>query len=142
MSSSIGYPAAGPRFRFASLVAVLALAATLACGDDKSPVAPPVGNGGGNGNGNGAMNRTVSMTDNVFAPSSLTITVGDTVTWVNNGQMPHTVTSGPEGSPNGIFNSGDITAGGTYRRVFTSAGSFPYYCVYHAGMTGSVTVTQ
>lgn len=39
------------------------------------------------------------------------------------------------------LDSGDISPGATYQHRFASAGSFPYHCIYHAPMTGTVEVS-
>ena len=41
----------------------------------------------------------VSMLEFHFRPESLNVRVGDTVTWVNHGRLPHTTTSGIDGKP-------------------------------------------
>ena len=38
------------------------------------------------------------------------------------------------------LNSGNIPNGGTYVHTFATAGTFPYKCTIHSGMTGSITV--
>lgn len=84
----------------------------------------------------------ISIVDSAFQPQNKTIAVGDSVRWTNNGARTHTSTSGTSGTPDGIWNSGDITPGNTYERTFDTAGTFPYYCKYHyaTGMTGTITV--
>jgi plastocyanin len=77
-----------------------------------------------------------------FTPSSVSIQVGDTVTWTwkANG---HSVTSGVPNNPNGLFDSGIKSSGSTFSHVFTEVGSFPYFCMPHGaccGMVGTVTV--
>lgn len=90
------------------------------------------------------VNKTweVQMRDNLFSPDSLAITVGDTIRWVNAGNMAHTATSGPNGVKDGIWDSGYLNTGQSYSRVFNQAGQFPYYCIphYFFGMTGKVAV--
>jgi plastocyanin len=83
-----------------------------------------------------AEQRSVSMVDDEFVPSSITIAVGDGVRWTNDGERPHTVTSlsGP------AFDSGIVMPGGDYARTFTSAGTFAYHCFLHDGMEGRVVV--
>jgi plastocyanin len=81
-----------------------------------------------------------AATGRQFIPSTLTIQVGDTVNWVNTDTMPHTVTSGPEGSPSGLFDSGSLNPGALFSFTFTQAGTFPYYCDFHSGMTAEVIV--
>ena len=78
-----------------------------------------------------------SSGDNFFAPSSITIGVGETVTWSNVGQVIHTVTAN-----DGSFDSGDLDPGQGFSHTFTQSGTFAYYCVPHqfVGMKGTVTV--
>ncbi len=79
----------------------------------------------------------VIMQNLVFSPGQRTVSVGTTITWTNNDSVVHSVitSSGPES-----FDSGDIARGGTYMRTFTVAGTYNYYCKYHAYMTGTITV--
>jgi len=66
----------------------------------------------------------------------LEIAVGTTVTWTNVDSAPHTVTEvGGSG-----FQSNKIDTGGTFSFTFTEAGSFEYFCEYHANMTSTITV--
>ena len=75
--------------------------------------------------------------DLVFSPSSVTINVGDQVrwTWSSDG---HSTTSGSPGMPNGIWDSGIRNHGATFTQTFSSAGTFPYYCIPHGGCCGMV----
>ena len=85
--------------------------------------------------GSGAA-ATVNATDGlVFSPSSATIAHGQAVCWQNIGIMPHTVTSYDGTS----FSSG-LAGGQMFLHTFPAAGSFPYRCTIHAGMTGTITV--
>ena len=82
----------------------------------------------------------ISITDSmVFSPDTLTINVGDTVTWTNNDNMAHTATStsGPVS-----FDSGNIASEGTWSFTFTEAGTYDYKCNYHSSMTASITVVE
>lgn len=94
---------------------------------------------GGSGYGG---NNTVSIRDNYFSPNNLTVNVGTTVLWQNNGSMTHTVTS-----DNNYFNSGNINSGGSYSYTFNTVGTFPYHCIFHgssggSGMSGTITVVS
>lgn len=94
--------------------------------------------------------HNVSMIDNEFVQDDITINVGDTVRWTNNGQLNHTVTSS-EG-PGDIFNSDDefplptgMEPGDVFEFTFTEEGDFPYFCEFHGtpggvGMAGTITV--
>jgi plastocyanin len=70
-----------------------------------------------------------------YVPDPITLSVGTTVKWVNNDNVAHTVSS-----QNNLWDSGDIEPGATYSRTFQSTGSFPYYCVFHPLMVGTITV--
>lgn len=79
---------------------------------------------------------TVSMVDYAFEPSAIEITVGGSVTWVNNGpDEPHTATAG-----DGSFDTGELAVGASSTVSFDQAGSFSYLCSLHPGMTGTVAV--
>jgi len=81
---------------------------------------------------------TVSATDNyAFTPSSVTITVGQSVCWQNNGQLVHTVT---DDATNGVRFNGNLPGGQTFVHTFGFGGSFSYHCNNHSNMTGTVVV--
>ncbi len=84
----------------------------------------------------------VSILDASFSPASVTVNTGDTVTWVMNSSIPHTVTSGENCATDGRFNSGTLNPGQSFTFIFTEPGNVPYYCIPHCGqgMTGVVTV--
>jgi plastocyanin len=71
-----------------------------------------------------------------FNPASVTIKVGETVTWTNNDSATHTIV--PD---NGDFaKSGDLAQGATYTATFDKAGTFPYHCGIHPNMKATITV--
>ena len=81
---------------------------------------------------------TVSATDNfAFTPSSVTITVGQSVCWQNTGLMMHTVT---DNATNGVRFNGTLPGGQTFVHTFTFGGSFSCHCNNHSNMTGTVMV--
>lgn len=80
----------------------------------------------------------VTITDFAFTPSNITVPVGATVTWTNQADTAHTVTSTDS---TGTLASGSLAKGDVYSKTFTTAGTFPYQCNFHTNMTGSVTVT-
>jgi plastocyanin len=77
----------------------------------------------------------VVMQNTAFNPSSITVSKNATVTWTNNDNMTHNVTS-----DSGLFVSGNIPPGSTYSHQFTATGTYPYRCTIHVGMTGTVIV--
>ena len=91
-----------------------------------------------------ATNHQVQVGSNFFNPSSLTVSIGDTVTWTQvsgahnvNGSLT-TFPSNPAG-----FSSGSVAGGNwTYSFQFTLAGVYNYQCDPHIpAMVGTVTVT-
>jgi plastocyanin len=80
----------------------------------------------------------ITITNFAFAPTTLTIPVGTTVTWTNQDEEPHTVVSN-DGS---TFHSPGMGTKGTYTFTFTNAGTFDYVCSIHPFMHGSVVVTK
>ena len=83
-----------------------------------------------------AASRTVSITDFAFAPKSVTVSVGDSVTWRNNGDEPHTATA-----RNGSFDTGNLASGQSGSATFNKAGTVSYFCKPHPFMTATVNVT-
>ncbi len=119
--------------RFACAL-VVAAGLVTACGSDSTgPGEPP-----------GPFNGTITVQNTSFSPSSVTIAVGDSVTWRWAGGS-HSVTQGttpdPSQDPSRLFDSG-VKSSGTFGYRFTSAGTFPYFCRPHfaSGMKGTVKV--
>jgi len=78
---------------------------------------------------------------NCFVPSTVTIEVGDTVTWDNTDIAAHTATGGnPTDGPSGVFDSSLIMAGGSYSYTADTAGTFDYFCMVHPWMEGTLIV--
>lgn len=81
------------------------------------------------------------ITNECFLPAELTIDAGTEVIWSNDDEAAHTVTSGtPEGGPDGIFDSSLFMAGDEFSYTFDSPGDYPYFCLVHPWMTGSITI--
>jgi plastocyanin len=73
-----------------------------------------------------------------FCPSPLRVAAGTTVTWTNEDNVAHTVTSrtGPH------FDSGSLGQGRSWSHRFDQAGTFSYYCAIHPWMTASIHVVD
>lgn len=78
--------------------------------------------------------HVIDIGDGFFSPASLRVTVGDTVTWTNVDDAPHTVTA------NGAFDSGNLNGGQTFSHTFDATGTFTYVCLYHEEMVATITV--
>lgn len=72
-----------------------------------------------------------------FAPATLTVTAGTTVTWTNRDEEPHTVAAS-----DGSFHSPGMGTGATFTHTFTDPGAFDYVCSIHPMMHGTVVVTR
>jgi plastocyanin len=79
---------------------------------------------------------TVSIVDLAFDPAIVQVPADSTVSWINLGALPHTVTSDA-----GLFGSDVLSTGGAFTTTFTTPGSYGYTCLLHPGMTGMVVVT-
>lgn len=77
----------------------------------------------------------VTIVDFSFGPATLTVDVGDSVTWTNQDDVVHTATSSAGG-----FDTGDIEPGTSASATFDQAGSFSYICKPHPFMKGTVVV--
>jgi plastocyanin len=84
-----------------------------------------------------ATTRQVMMMGNEFGPATLTINVGDRVTWVNHDQVPHdaTTTSAPDSFKSPMMEQGD-----TWMHTFTKPGTYEYYCSIHPNMRAKIIV--
>jgi plastocyanin len=76
--------------------------------------------------------QTVTMADFQFNPKEITITVGTTVTWVNNGTKKHSATA-----DDGSFDTGLFAPGESKSVTFDKPGTFPYYCQLHGDKGGT-----
>lgn len=75
----------------------------------------------------------VNLLTATFSPTSVDITAGGTVRFINNSGVEHNVTFATLAA-NDIPNH----MSGTNTRTFGSAGSFAYSCTIHSGMNGTV----
>lgn len=111
-------------------VAVMIIALTLVvagCGGSTTTTGGPATSSAGG--------PQVIMKNIAYIPSTLTIKVGQTVTWVNQDSTQHDVVANK-----GEFKSGLFNQGGTFSFTFTKAGTYPYYCSIHPNMTGTTIV--
>lgn len=93
---------------------------------------PADGPGGG---AHKAASASVTIADFFFSPASVTVAIGDTVTWHNTGQALHNATAN-----DGSFKTPDLNQGRSASHRFTSAGTFSYICTIHPNMHGTVRV--
>jgi plastocyanin len=85
---------------------------------------------------------TVTVVDSAYQPKQVEVDPGATVTWQQEGVLPHTVTA-----DDGSFDSGEMGQGDTFAHEFSQPGTYPYYCEFHGapggqGMAGVVVVAS
>ncbi|MEX2275737.1 MAG: plastocyanin/azurin family copper-binding protein [Actinomycetota bacterium] len=134
-----------------SLVLATALMLFLAACSSGEPAAPTTGSADG---GPETGENTVTISSFQFQPRESRVEVGAEVTWTNDDDITHTVTSGTpaaQGVP-GVSDDGKEAADGefegeldrvdaTYSATFDEAGTYPYFCAIHQNMTGSIVVS-
>jgi plastocyanin/uncharacterized membrane protein YkgB len=116
-----GDPTKVVRTRWA-IAAVLVVPAVLlaACDTDDSTASPSVDT------------STIAVRDYEFEPGTVSVGVGDAVTWVWEGDAQHNVVG--DG-----FESDDQSSG-SFRHAFDEPGTYQYACTLHPGMQGDVIV--
>jgi plastocyanin len=77
----------------------------------------------------------VLMKNDLFAPATLSVAVGTTVTWTNQDYDLHTVSS-----YDGLFESGPLDYHETFSFTFNKPGTYNYYCKPHPEMLGTIVV--
>jgi len=113
--------------RLLGILFALGVVLTACSGDDSGD-----DEGGGD---EASCDGDVCLSDIQFVPSSLTVAVGDTVTWASIDSPDHTVTADDDS-----FDSGTLSNGDTFDHTFDEAGDYAYHCEIHSSMTGTITV--
>lgn len=89
----------------------------------------------------GASSAEIDIVDFAYDGGNLEVEVGTEVRWTNrspNG-LAHTVTVT---STEGLFDSGLMGPGETFTHTFAEPGEYPYVCLTHPSMTGTITVVD
>ena len=77
----------------------------------------------------------VMAKDFMFAPTSITVAAGSTVTWTNKDDEPHTVVSAE-----GLFRSAALDTDESFSFRFDKPGTYRYTCSIHPRMVGTIVV--
>jgi len=83
-----------------------------------------------------ASSTTVKIDNLSFGPATITIPAGTTVTWTNNDDVPHVVSS----DDNKMFKSKALDTDDRFSFTFTKPGTYNYYCAIHPKMTAKIVV--
>lgn len=99
-----------------------------------------------------AAGPVINLSSLMFHPTTITVKVGDAITWRNDEAITHTVTSGrfvgvdkttglrSSTEPDGTFNAKLAGKGKTFSFTFTKPGTYTYYCDIHQGMNATIKV--
>ena len=82
-----------------------------------------------------AQEHFIDISGMAFSESTITISIGDLITWTNQDSAPHSATA-----DNGEFDSGTLNNGDTFPFIFNTAGPYTYPCAIHNGMTATIIV--
>jgi plastocyanin len=78
---------------------------------------------------------SVDIKDFAYAPPTITVGVGEKITFKNTDAVAHTVSADDKS-----FDSGNMDQNATWSHVFATAGTYKYTCAYHAFMHGTIIV--
>ena len=81
--------------------------------------------------------QQLQIVDFAFAPESITLPLGTTLTWTNMDGVPHDVTA-----DDASFASETLSQGDSFGFTFSAAGTTSYHCTIHPSMRASITVTE
>ena len=81
--------------------------------------------------------KEIKIDNFTFDPPVLTVSVGTKVTWVNHDDVPHTATSTRKPR---AFDSGALDTDEKFSFVFTSAGTYEYFCAVHPKIKAQIIV--
>ena len=82
-----------------------------------------------------AADTAVKIDNFTFTPQRVTVKTGTTVTWTNQDDIPHTVSSATK-----AFRSKALDTDDKFSFTFTTAGVYEYFCSLHPHMTGTIVV--
>lgn len=82
-----------------------------------------------------AAKADVHIDNFAFAPETLTIAPGTTVTWTNRDDIPHSIVEST-----GLFHSEAFDTNGSYSYTFEKTGTYDYICGLHPHMMGKIVV--
>ncbi len=70
-----------------------------------------------------------------YSPESITVKVGDKVTWINQDSVGHSATA-----DDNSFDTGVLSTGQSMNVTFSKAGTFSYHCSVHPSMKATIIV--
>ncbi len=82
----------------------------------------------------------IVMIDIAFNPDDITVSLDDTVVWVNDDSVQHTATRGSDGTSDDGFDSDVLSQGEAFAWTADQEGEVQFTCTIHPQMNGTITV--
>jgi len=79
--------------------------------------------------------NAVTIQNFAFSPSTITVKVGDSITWTNQDTAGHSATA-----DDNSFDTGILSQGQSKSITFSKAGTYTYHCSVHPMMKATVVV--
>lgn len=79
---------------------------------------------------------SVTIENFAYNPNPIEIAAGTTMTWTNNDTVPHTATA----TDRTVLQSGTLQPSDSFSQIFTTPGTYDYFCEFHANMKGTIVV--
>lgn len=79
--------------------------------------------------------NAVTIQNFSFAPATLTVKVGENVTWTNQDSVGHSATADDNSFDTGVFAQGQSKS-----IAFSKAGTYTYHCSVHPNMKATIVV--
>ncbi|CAN5446362.1 hypothetical protein BH09BAC6_BH09BAC6_04480 [soil metagenome] len=114
------------KFVYIALAALATVMVVYSCSTNSAVKPTPMG-----------PTASVNIQGFAFAPDTVTIKAGGTITWTNQDSAPHTVTELAS-----LFNSGSMATSQTFKYTFNTPGTFTYHCLIHAMMKSGVVIVS
>lgn len=96
------------------------------------------GNDMTNGAGGGNTKNKIEIKDFMFSPPTITVKSGETITWINRDEEPHTIVSVGKKFPK----SSALDTDQEFSITVSAPGTYEYFCSVHPKMTGTLVVEK
>ena len=90
------------------------------------------------GGGNTKNKNKIEIKDFMFSPQTITVKSGETITWINRDEEPHTIVSVGKKFPK----SSALDTDQEFSITVSAPGTYEYFCSVHPKMTGIIVVEE